>query len=291
MAYEKSSPEPPNSTGLSTPSRPALPIFLNSSWAGNWPDFSHSSTCGLISRSISVFQVWRSAACSGVNFIRLHPRDAERDGIERPDNRFARDRQREGQHLARVARIDDAIVPEMRRRIERRRLAVELIDNRLEHLVDLGPGWLLALTQVLLLGHRLHDAGRLLAAHHGGAAVGPREDEARIVGPTAHAIVARAEAADDHDGDLRDRGVGHRLDHLGAVLDDAAALGLGADHVTGGVLQIDDRRALLAAELDELRRLHRSLGGDRAVVADDANGLALDLGPAADRLLVVQALE
>ena len=150
---------------------------------------------------------------------------------------------------------------------------------------------LLALAQELLLGHGLHHAGRLLAAHHGGAVVGPGEDEARIVGAAAHAVVAGAEAAADHDGDLRHRGVGHRLDHLGAVLDDAAALGLGADHVAGGVLQVDDRRALLAAELDELRGLDRALGGDRPVVADEGHRLALDLGPAADRLLVVEALE
>src|SRR5205823_2633670 len=96
----------------------------------------------------------------------------------------------------------------------------------------------------------LHHACRLFAAHHRDAAVGPGKDEARIVGAAAHAVVAGTEAAADHDGDLRHRGVGDGLDHLGAVLDDAAALGLGADHVAGGVLQIDDRRALLAAELD-----------------------------------------
>src|SRR6185312_2269892 len=157
---------------------------------------------------------------------------------------------------------------------------------RLEHLVDLFLGWLLALADELLLGHGLHHAGCLLAAHYGDAAVGPGEDEARIVGAAAHAVVAGAEAAADHDGDLRHGGVGHRLDHLRPVLDDTAALGLGADHVAGGVLQVDDRRALLAAELDELRGLHGALGGDRAVVADEGHGLALDLGPATDRLLV-----
>ena len=170
---------------------------------------------------------------------------------------------------ARVARVDDAVVPQMRGAVERRRFAVELVDDALEHLVDLLRGRLLALAQELLLGDGLHHAGRLLAAHHGGAVVGPGEDEARVVGAAAHAVVAGAEAAADHDGDLRHGGVGHGLDHLRAVLDDAAALGLGADHVAGGVLQVDDRRALLAAELDELRGLDRALGGDRPVVADE----------------------
>src|SRR4051812_25363209 len=204
---------------------------------------------------------------------------------------IAREREGEGEHAAGVARVDDAVVPQMRGAVERGRFAVELVDDALEHLVDLGARRLLALAQELLLGHGLHHAGGLLAAHHGGAVVGPGEDEARIVGAAAHAVVARAEAAADHDGDLRHRRVGHRLDHLGAVLDDAAALGLGADHVAGGVLQIDDRRALLAAQLDELRRLDRALGGDRAVVADERHRLALDLGPAADRLLIIEALE
>jgi len=65
----------------------------------------------------------------------------------------------------------------------------------------------------------------LLAAHDGGAVVGPGEDEARIVGTAAHTVIAGAEAAADHDGDLRYGGVGHGLDHLGAMLDDAATLG------------------------------------------------------------------
>src|SRR6266545_3929767 len=227
----------------------------------------------------------------GREFHRLHPCDAECDGIERPHDRFAGDRQGEGENAPRVARIDDAVVPQVRCAVERRRFAVELVDDALVHLVDLLARWLLAFAQKLLLGHGLHHAGRLLAAHDGGAVVGPGEDEARVVGAAAHAVVAGTEAAADHDGDLRHRGVGHRLDHLGAVLDDAAALGLGADHVARGVLQVDDGRALLAAELNELRGLDRALGGDRPVVADEGHRLALDLGPAADRLLVVEALE
>ena len=180
----------------------------------------------------------------------------------------------------------------MRGAVEGRRLLVELLDDALEHLVDLGFRWLLALTNELLLGHGLHHACRLLAAHHGGAAVGPGEDEARVVGAAAHAVVAGAETAADHDRDLRHGRVGHRLYHLGAVLHDAAALGVGADHESGRILQIDDRRPLLAAELEELEvLLHRALRGDRPVVADDADWFALDLGPAADRLLIEQPLE
>ncbi len=60
-----------------------------------------------------------------------------------------------------------------------------------------------------------------------------------------------------------------------------------ADHVAGGVLQIDDRHICLAAELDELRGLGGAVGVDRPVVADNADGMALNLGVAADRLRAV----
>ena len=98
----------------------------------------------------------------------------------------------------------------MRGAVERRRFAVELVDDALEHLVDLGARRLLALAQELLLGDSLHHAGGLLAAHHGGAVVGPGEDEARVVGAAAHAVVAGAEAAADHDRELRHARVGAR---------------------------------------------------------------------------------
>ena len=75
------------------------------------------------------------------------------------------------------------------------------------------------------------------------------------------------------------------------MLDDAALLALGAHHVAGGVHQVDDRNVRLAALLDELPGLGRALGGDGAVVADDADRMALDHRAAADGLLVVLDLE
>jgi hypothetical protein len=59
---------------------------------------------------------------------------------------------------------------------------------------------------------------------------------------------------------LRHARVGHRLDHLAAVLDGAGLLGRLADHVAGGVLQEDQRRAALVAQLDELRGLGAPAG-------------------------------
>src|SRR5665213_1254053 len=58
---------PPYSTGLWMPSRPALPSFLKTSWAGKMPSSSHWSTWGLMSLSMIARNVRRISACSWVN--------------------------------------------------------------------------------------------------------------------------------------------------------------------------------------------------------------------------------
>lgn len=112
-----------------------------------------------------------------------------------------------------------------------------------------------------------------------------------FIRPPAHAVVAGPERGAAHHRELRHRRVGHRLDHLGAVLDHAGALVGLADHVAGGVLQIDDRRAALAAGLDEVGRLVGAVGIDRAVVADDADRVTLQRGMRRHRGRAVQRLE
>ena len=73
------------------------------------------------------------------------------------------------------------------------------------------------------------------------------------------------------------------------MLDHARLFVLGADHVTGGVVQKDDRQVRLIAELEKLRRLGGAVRVDRAVVADDAAGLTEDPGLQADRDRAVTA--
>lgn len=80
-------------------------------------------------------------------------------------------------------------------------------------------------------------------------------------------VVAGAEAAAHSDGNLRHTGIGHRLNHLRAVLDAAALLRLAANHVTGGVHQVDNGNADLATQLDKLAGLDLSVHRDGAVVA------------------------
>jgi hypothetical protein len=70
-------------------------------------------------------------------------------------------------------------------------------------------------------------------------------------------------------GELRHRGVRHGVHHLGAILGDAPALVLLADHEPGDVLQKHERNATQVAELHEVRRLQCRLGKEHAVIGDD----------------------
>ena len=147
--------------------------------------------------------------------------------------------------------------------------------------VDLRRVRLLTLAPRARLHHVRHGERGLLGAHHGGLRVRPREQEARIVGAPAHAVVAGAERGAAHQRDLRHVRVRHRLDHLRAVLDHAGFLGRLADDVAGGVLQIEDRQPGLAARLDEVRRFRCAGRIERPVVGDDADRKTLHGGVAA----------
>ena len=137
----------------------------------------------------------------------------------------------------------------------------------------------------------VHHLGGLRAAHHRRARRGPGKNKARIKPAPAHAVVARAKRAAQHKGELGHPGVGHGLDHFGAVFDGPGALGHRAHHIAGGVLQKDQGRAALVAQLDELRRLGRTCGLDRAVVAQNAHQLTVHAGVAAQHLGGVTGFE
>src|SRR5204863_7647760 len=67
---------------------------------------------------------------------KLRARDAEGVGIERALLRLVADRKTICQHAARVARVDDAVVPEPRGRVQRSRCGVELFDDRALHFTE-----------------------------------------------------------------------------------------------------------------------------------------------------------
>src|SRR5258708_19949751 len=103
----------------------------------------------------------------------------------------------------------------------------------------------------------------------------------------AHAVIAGAEGSAAIDRDLRHGGRGHGLDHLRPMLDHAGFFVSLADHVAGGVVEIKQRRARLAAGLNKMRRLVRAIRIERAVIGDDADLLALYAAVSPPRLAAV----
>ena len=133
--------------------------------------------------------------------------------------------------------------------------------------------------------------GRLLPAHHRDAGVRPHEQEPRIIGAAAHAVIPGAIAAADNQGQLGHLGGGHGGHQLGAVFRDAAGFVLPPDHEAGDVLQEQQRDVALAAQLDEMRALQRGLAEQDAVIGHDPDGHAVQMREAADQRGAIEALE
>ena len=81
---------------------------------------------------------------------------------------------------------------------------------------------------------------------------------ARPVASSAHAVISGAVRSADDDGEFGHRRISDGVDHLGAILGDAAVLELFTDDEAGDVLQKHQRDLALRAELDEVRRLQRA---------------------------------
>ena len=143
------------------------------------------------------------------------------------------------------------------------------LDLRLDRRPHCGVGILVHLLAAGLGRSAADDrqhARELRAAHDRGLRARPGEQEARIVGASAHAVVTRAVGGADQQRDVRDGRVRHGVDHHRAVLDHPAFLVLLADHVAGGVVQEQQWRVGSVGQLDELRGLLRLLGEQHAAV-------------------------
>ncbi len=170
-------------------------------------------------------------------------------------------------------------------------LPLELLANRrLELFFRSGAEGFAAALQRFAFD-RGQDAGRLFAAHHRGAGVRPLKQKARAVGAAAHRVVACAKAAADDHRVLGNRRARHGGHELGAVLGDSAGFGGLAHHEAGDVLQEHQRYAFAAAQLDEMRAFQRTLGKQNAVVRQDSDRDAVDVGKAADQRGAVKRLE
>jgi hypothetical protein len=116
------------------------------------------------------------------------------------------------------------------------------------------------------------DLDRSLGAHHRDLGRRPGDDQVRLVRAAAHDVVARAVRLAHDDGELGDRRVGGREQHLGAVADDPRLLDPGADHEPGHVDEVHERDPERVAEVDEARGL---VGG---VVVEDPTEVARLVG-------------
>ena len=78
-------------------------------------------------------------------------------------------------------------------------------------------------------------------------------------------------------------GAGNRGDHLGPVLGDTAGFIFSPDHEPGDILQEKNGRSSLTAQFHKMGALQGAFRKKNAVVADDADGVAVNPGKAADQ--------
>mmetsp|Transcript_45653 Transcript_45653/g.122749 ORF Transcript_45653/g.122749 Transcript_45653/m.122749 type:complete len:344 (-) Transcript_45653:720-1751(-) len=95
---------------------------------------------------------------------------------------------------------------------------------------------------------------------------------------------------DDH-GDLRDVYACDCVHHLGTVPGDAAVLVGLTNHEAGDILQEEQRHAALTTELHKMRALERRLAEEDAIVGDNANWVAVDVGESTHQRRAVAGLE
>mmetsp|Transcript_84168 Transcript_84168/g.234670 ORF Transcript_84168/g.234670 Transcript_84168/m.234670 type:complete len:267 (+) Transcript_84168:75-875(+) len=220
----------------------------------------------------------------------LHAEDAEVLGLV--VWHAAADAKTACEHLPRVLRSDDPVVPEAGGRVIHRALPLVLFQRRR---VERGQGGVvhegLALALELLLLYRGEDASGLRAAHDADFRVRPREHEAGVVRPAAHGVGSSPMASTDYNRDLRHGRASHGVDHLGTVFGNAAVLVSLSDHEACDVLQEQQGHLALAAQLDEVRTLLRRLAEEDAVVGDDADRIAVDVRKATNQGRRVSCLE
>jgi hypothetical protein len=194
-------------------------------------------------------------------------------------------------HVACLHRIDDAVHPQIRGEIRGwLEIFVNFAHRGLERLFFLGRP-LFSLGLVDLFAHQRHHSGGLIRTHDGRAAGRPGKHRGRIERAAAHRQVAGAVRGAHDDGVLGHVGRRHGRDHLGAGLGDPGLLGGAPDHETGHIGHEQQRDVALAAQINEVRRLHRAVREQHALVGQDADLVAMDARKAGQQGVAVHRLE
>src|SRR6476620_5341522 len=155
--------------------------------------------------------------------------------------------------------IDNAVIPEPGRAEKGAAFSLVLGDRRIHDSALLISGHRRLFTGPLLLLHGDKYLGGLLRSHDRCACIGPQEEEARTIGPSAHRIIAGSVRGANDDGEFRHIGGCHGLHHFGAVLDDSPCFIVLAYHEAGDVLKKDQGQPPLSTELHEMRPFQRCL--------------------------------
>ena len=116
------------------------------------------------------------------------------------------------------------------------RLSPEVVDDGLFEGGFILGGPRLATALDLTAPYLSQHAGGLLATHDRYAGIRPHKQKVRIVGSSAHTVIACTIGIADDQRQLGHLGTGHSGDHLGAVFGDATSLILFAHHKARDVL-------------------------------------------------------
>ena len=127
----------------------------------------------------------------------------------------------------------------------------------------------------------------LFTAHDSDTGIGPHKHQARIIGPSAHAVISCPVRAANNDGEFRYFGASNSMHHFGAVLGNTARFGFGADHKACNILQEDKRDITLSAELYEMRTFKGGFRKEHAIITEDADLIAVNFGKAADQRIAI----
>src|SRR5699024_9455588 len=115
------------------------------------------------------------------------------------------------------------------------------------------PSRLVTYTTLFRSRDRRDDGGQLFGTHDRRQRGWPAKHEPRVERPTGHTVVTRTIGRAGNQRDMRDLGVRDSVNHLRAVLDDAALFILLPHHVAGGVVHEDQRGVARVGQLNELR--------------------------------------
>src|SRR5262249_45945893 len=218
----------------------------------------------------------------------LHPEHTEPRFFSR---RIHCRRYPEGEHHARIRRIDDAIIPQPSRTVIGIPLLGVFIQYRLHELALLVGRHRFAMSLELVDFHLKQHTSRLLASHYGNPCARPHPELSRPVSPAAHSIISSAVRAADDDCKLRYGGVRNCIDHFCAIFRNPALFELLSHHKSSNIFQKYQLNVALRAKFDEMCSFQCALRKQNTIVADNADRISPDSCKAADDGRPIQRFE